>query len=168
MQFPVKRRPPLFAIDRFPTFGKPPTKVLIATIVNELEKVADTDRGFVDCEVLEENLMRGFLVVECKLVGTRTQPFVANLEQSTFDPRHAHDLRRRFWQLFQWCVELITQQVLDVVNKQLLVLHLVLETQSHQRQNCLQIAQAVWQLQNGKHLLVDVSAVSDGFFYGWT
>jgi len=66
LQFPVKRRAPLFAIDCFPAFGKPPAKVFVATLVDKFEKVAVADRGFVDREVMDENLVRWLFVVEGK------------------------------------------------------------------------------------------------------
>src|SRR5689334_19268231 len=86
VQLPIKRRAPLFAIDCFPAFGKPPVKVLIATVVDEFEKVAVADGSFVDQEVLDEDLVLRFLVVERKWSRARSvSAVVAEPDQSTFD-----------------------------------------------------------------------------------
>ena len=68
VQFPVKRRAPLFAIDNFPAFGKPPAKVLITAVADELEKVAVADQRAVERVVLQENLVRRLFVVESEIV----------------------------------------------------------------------------------------------------
>src|SRR5919205_1293989 len=88
MQFPVERRLPMFAVDCLPTFGKPPAEVLIAAVVDELEKVSVTDWSLVDREILKEDLMRGLLVIKCKSLT-----FVSQLKQATFYLRHAFDFR---------------------------------------------------------------------------
>ena len=51
-----------------------------------------------------------------------TQP-----KQAPFNLRHAFDLTGRYRCGLERRVKLLTQQVLDVVNEQLLVLHLVFE-----------------------------------------
>src|ERR1041385_1558602 len=91
VQLPVKRCAPLFAIDRFPAFGKPPAKVLIAAVVDEFEKLAVADWRFVDGEVLDENLVRRFLVVkgEWGFVLIISKP-----DEAASDVGHAFNLRR--------------------------------------------------------------------------
>src|ERR1051326_2342437 len=91
VQLPVKRCAPLFAIDRFPAFGKPPAKVLIAAVVDEFEKLAVADWRFVDGEVLEEHLVRRLLVGkgEWGFIFIETNP-----DQAPSDVGHAFNLRR--------------------------------------------------------------------------
>src|SRR6266849_2465745 len=140
VEFPVKRRAPLFTIHRFPAFGKPPAKILIAIVANELKKIAIAHQRAVDTEILQEDLMRRLFIVESEVVVRRTLDFglwtldlvsVAKPKQSACNLCHALDpchgggsgLNRR--------VELIAQQMLDVVNEQFLMLHLVLESEPH-------------------------------------
>ena len=68
VELPVKRCAPVFTIDGFPAFGKPPAEVFISAVLNEREKVSDADRSFIDREVLEEHLMRRLFIVERELV----------------------------------------------------------------------------------------------------
>ena len=41
VQFPIKRRAPALTIDRFPALRKPPAKILVTTIGDELKEVAE-------------------------------------------------------------------------------------------------------------------------------
>src|SRR6185437_2275874 len=68
VQFPVKRRAPSLGVDCCPTFGKPPAEVLITAVVDEFEKIAVADWSFVDGVILQEDLMRGLLVIESEIV----------------------------------------------------------------------------------------------------
>ena len=54
-----------------------------------------------------------------------------------FDFRHAFDFHCRRGRWFYRRVVLIAEQMLDVVNQQLLMLHLVFETEADERQNVL-------------------------------
>src|SRR3954454_8572290 len=92
--FPVKWSAPLFAIHGFPAFGKPPVKVLITTVLYEFEKVAIADRSFIERVVLQKDLVRRLLVIECEVVRTvRPRAVVADSKQSAFNLGHARDLR---------------------------------------------------------------------------
>src|ERR1051326_8742086 len=86
VQLPGKRCAPLFAIDRFPAFGKPAAKVLIAAVVDEFENLAVAHWRFVDGEVVDENLVRRFLIVkgEWRFIFIVTKP-----DQSTSDVSNA-------------------------------------------------------------------------------
>src|SRR5690349_20478573 len=122
VEFPIERRLPVFAFDRFPTFGKPPAEVLVAAVVDEVEVFAVGDGRAIDGEVLQEDLMRRFLVVPRKSLSLKTQR-----KQATLDFRGAFDLRARLWKRAHLWLKLIAKQVLDVVDEQLLMLHLVFE-----------------------------------------
>ena len=142
VQFPVKRRAPFFPVDRFPALGKPPAKILIAVILYELEKIAVAHRRPIKGVILEEDLMRGLLVIESEVVktldfGLWILDFVpeAQPKESAFNFSHALNRYCRGRRRLNGRVELIAKQMLDVVNQQLLVLHLVLKSQSHQRNN---------------------------------
>src|SRR6185503_15036730 len=90
VQLPVKRRAPLLVIYCRPAFGEPPAEVLIAAVVDEFEKVAVADRGFVERVVPEEDLVRRLLVIKCEVVGTRSaRVVIAQPEQPAFDFRDA-------------------------------------------------------------------------------
>src|SRR4051794_25445167 len=56
--------------------------------------------------------------------------------------------------------------MLDVVNKQLLVLHLVLQAESDERQYCFSVGQTLRRLQKHEDLLIDMIAVSNRIFDG--
>src|SRR5213594_1089470 len=71
VDFPIERRMPVLAIESFPSFRKPPAKVLVTAITNEFKKVAITNQRLVDGEVLYEHLVLGLLVVKSKLLGVR-------------------------------------------------------------------------------------------------
>ena len=153
---PIKWRLPVFAIDRCPAFGKPPAKVLITTVADKREIVAVRDGRAIKRVVHEENLVRGLFVVESEVVvsnalpdGRATAPIwtldfglwtldlagVAKPEQSARDFRHAFNFHRRGRCGFDWRVVLIAEQVFDVVNQQLLMLHLVFESEPDERQD---------------------------------
>src|SRR5687767_5887130 len=140
MRFPVKGRPPVFTIYNFPAFRKPPAKILVAIVANELQVITVCHEGTVECVVRHKNLVRRLLVVECKVVITRgfdlgpwTLDFgpVTEPEQSALDLRHAFNFHARFGRQTYGRLKLIAQEMFDVINQQLLVLHLVLESESH-------------------------------------
>src|SRR5687767_8092930 len=140
MRFPVKRRPPVFAIYNFPALGKPPAEILVTTVANELQVIAICHQRAIECVVRHKNLVRRLLIVECKVVITRafdlglwTLDFgpVTEPKQSALDLRHPYNLYARFGSNTDGRVKLIAQEMFDVVNQQLLMLHLVLESESH-------------------------------------
>src|SRR5262249_31019758 len=88
VQFPVKRRLPMFAFDSFPAFRKPPAKVLIAAVAHEFEKLAIGDQCAIDREVWYEDAMRRLLVIESK-----TAAFMAEAKHAAFDLSHAFHFR---------------------------------------------------------------------------
>src|ERR1700694_3672289 len=144
VEFPVKRCMPLFTIYRFPTFTKPPAKILIAIVANALKQIAIAHERAVEGKGLEKNLMRGLFVVEREVVvfgvrrldaafgsvaidalpdGRATAPSIlAQPRQSAFNLCHAFNLHRRRRGLFDKRIKLIAEQMLDVVNQQLLML----------------------------------------------
>src|SRR6266550_8284985 len=100
MQFPVKRRAPLFGVNNLPAFREPPAKVLVATTTDKLEKVAIAHQGTIECIVLQEDLVRGLFVVESEVVVRRTLVFglwtlnlvlVAQPQQTAFNLGHSFD-----------------------------------------------------------------------------
>src|SRR5882724_13642243 len=103
VQFPIQRRRPMFAVDSFPAFGKPPAEVLVAAVAHELQKVTVTDRSAVDGKILQEYLMRGFFIVESEVMVRRTLvfglwslvlPTVTEPEQSALNLGHTGDFHR--------------------------------------------------------------------------
>src|SRR6185503_1798056 len=96
MEFPVKRCLPVFAFDCFPAFGKPPAEVLISTVADEFEKVTVGHEGFIEREIAS---------------------VVTQRKQSSLDLCHTVNLRGRLRQWFNWRIELIAQEMLDVVNE---------------------------------------------------
>src|SRR6266404_9486342 len=125
----------------------PPTKILVATVVDEVEIVAVTYRRAIDREIFEPDFVCRFLVVPGKLFGVRRLDAAfscalphgwasdAKFKQSTFKLNHAANVLNRSRRDFHWGVKLITKQVLDVVNQQFLMLHLVFKPEPDYLQN---------------------------------
>src|SRR5688500_523516 len=100
VEFPVKRCAPVFAVDGLPAFRKPPAKVFVTTVVNELKEIPIADRSFIDREVPKKHLVCRLFVVEGKLQGTcfglRVLLFVfVEPNQSTFSFRNPIKLHGR-------------------------------------------------------------------------
>src|SRR4030095_6616843 len=66
---PVGGRMPVLAIHSFPTFRKPPAKVLVSAVSNEVQKFPVTDRRFVDRKIFYENLVLWLLIIKRELPG---------------------------------------------------------------------------------------------------
>src|ERR1041385_5152601 len=63
MLLPIKRCPPILDVHFFPSRGMPPAKVLVPTIVDEVEIITDTYGRAINREIFQPNFMRRFLVV---------------------------------------------------------------------------------------------------------
>src|SRR5882672_8007198 len=144
VQFPVKWSAPRVAINNFPAFRKPPAKILVTTIAEKLQIVAVADQRAVEGVVLKENPVRGLFVVEGEVVIRRTEDCglrtvdlcgVSQPEKSACDFRHAFVSCHGGGSGLNCRVILIAKQMLDVVDQQLLMLHLVLEAKPDERQN---------------------------------
>src|SRR5687767_5318557 len=139
MRFPVKRPPPVFTIYNFPAFKKPPAEILVSIVANELQVIAVGHKCSIECVVLQEHLVRRLLVIESETVVDRTLDIghstldlgIAQPEQSTLDLRHAFNFHSRFGRNTYGRIKLVAQEMFDVINQQFLVLHLVLESESH-------------------------------------
>src|SRR5690349_14737048 len=171
MLFPVKRRLPMLGVHFFPTGGMPPTKIFVAARVDEFEILADTHRRTIEREIFQPHFVRRLLVVPGELV-VRTLDFglwtldgcsVAQLKQSTFNLNHTSHSREGLRRRFDWRIELIAEQMLDVVHQQLLMLHLVLETEANDSQNFLSVVAIGKLLDELRHLLIDVRPIPSGF-----
>src|SRR5205085_3998128 len=120
----------------------PPTKIFIAAVVDEFEILAVTYRSAIDRKILEPNFVCRLLVVPREVFGVRrldaafvsyalpygraTAPIrVTEFKQSTFDLNHAAHALNGLRRGFHRRVKLIAKQMLDVINEQLLMLHLV-------------------------------------------
>src|SRR5215207_9996972 len=75
MQFPVKRRFPLLLVYRLPTLRKPPTIIVVTAGAHELEIFGITDKGAVEGEILQEDLMGRFLIIEGESTEAGTLDF---------------------------------------------------------------------------------------------
>src|SRR5436309_2420118 len=123
----------------------PPAKILVAAVIDKFEIVAVADRRAIDREIFQKNFVLWPLVVpgerkrpwerphpcpdESGFTGIPAGATVPQLKQTTFDLNHpAHAFNRR-WRRLHGRVKLIAEQVLDVVNQQLLMLHLVLKSE---------------------------------------
>src|SRR3989442_2750012 len=165
----------------------PPTKVLITAGVDEFKVVAVADRRPIDEKVFQELLVLLLFIVECEIVtepravarglriyfikgpvatarGSVTYS-ITKLKQSSLNLHHpAHtfnrDRRRRDCR-----IKLIAKQVLDVINQQLLMLHLMFEPEPHYRQNRFCIVTSRNPLDESPHLLVNVGAIPQSLFH---
>ena len=61
--------------------------------------------------------------------------------------------------------KLITEQVLDVINQQFLMLHLVFETEPHNRKDRLGIIAIRHTFNKSRHLFIDVGAIPQRLFH---
>src|SRR6266404_1199400 len=185
---PVKRRLPFFTIDSLPTFREPPAKVLITAVAHEFEKLSVADESLINGKILQEDLVRWLFIVESKipfgvrrlvaaLVSTTTRSTdavatasgsVPEPKQASFDFRHPFDSQRRWRRGFHRGGELIAQQMLDVVNQKLLMLHFMFETKSDEGSNRFRVWQFIERLQKLQHLLIYVFAIRDRIFNRWT
>src|SRR5258708_6436656 len=174
--FPVKRRLPFFTIDSLPAFREPPAKVLIAALAYEFEKLSVADESLIDGKILQEDLVRGLFIVESKIIvaafesvlRSRAGSCVTQPKQASFDFRHAFDSHRRWRRGFHRCGELIAQQMLDVINQKLLMLHFMFETKPDEGSNRFRVWQFVERLQKLQHLLIYVFAIGNRIFNRWT
>src|ERR1051326_1438511 len=174
---PVKRRLPMFRVYLFPTGRVPPTKISVAFRLNELEIFADTNRCSIDREIFKPHFVRGLFIVPGER-GTRILRLshgrhaqatsVPQLKQSTVDLDHSIDARNRFRCGSERRLKLIAQQMLDVIDEQLLMLHLVLETKPDDSQEFVSIVTIRKLLDKSHHLLVDVRAILPGFSDCWS
>src|SRR6185436_7152453 len=113
----------------------PPAKILIAAVFHEFEIAAVTDRRPIYQKVLQKDFVQRLLVIKSKLgrphpsgrFGGIPAGAITKFKQPAIDLSHTAYRFNRAWRRRDGCVELIAQQVLDVVNQQLLVLHLALE-----------------------------------------
>src|SRR6185503_21084645 len=103
VKLPIHRRAPVFAVDCFPTFRKPPAKVFISALAHEFEVIAVADERAVDGEVASEDLVRRLLVVPGKFVFVRVP--VAQPKQATFDFSHTFDFADRVWPRLNGSIE---------------------------------------------------------------
>src|SRR5215813_11460171 len=99
-------------------------KVRVPAIADEFCELAVGDQRPVERVILDENLMRRLLVVECEIIAGISEP-----EQSAFDFGHpAHAVARGGAATSRRSVE-IAEQMFYVIDQQFLMLHLVLEPQ---------------------------------------
>src|SRR6266851_266096 len=179
--FPVKRRLPFFTIDGLPAFRKPPTKVPITAVAHEFKKLAVAYGSLIDGKILEEDMVRRFFIVESKIqfgvrrlvaalvyITTKTTNPVASAsgsvpqpKQASFNFRHAFDSHRRAGRGFHLRGELIAQQMLDVVNQELLMLHFMFETKPDEGMNCFRGWSVADRIQKLEHLFIYVIPISD-------
>ena len=187
--FPVKRRSPVLLIHFLPAGGMPPAKILITTVVHEFKIVAITHGRTIDEKVFEKDLVVWLLIVECKVV---TEPravarslrvliegpvatargsvtyFITKLKQSALNLHHPvhtfnRDRRRRDCR-----IKLIAKQVLDVINQQFLMLHLVFKTEPYDRENRFCIFTSLNTLDESRHVLIDMRAIMPRLFHSRT
>src|SRR5438105_12102164 len=147
----------------------PPTKIFVATIANEFQIVTVTNRRAIDREVLEPNFVRRLLVVPRKrwerrhpclrFTGILAGAVVPQSKQSTFDLDHAAHVLNRWRRSFHRRVKLITKQMLDVIDEQFLMLHLVFKPEPQDRLNFFTIAAIGKGLDELRHLLIYVGPV---------
>ena len=71
---------------------------------------------------------------------------VSQQEQPTFNLCHPFNARNGFWLGNHRRIKLVAQQMLDVVNQQLLMLHLVLEPEPNDRNNLFRIVSRIQKL----------------------
>src|SRR2546423_15675815 len=126
----------------------PPAKIFIAALVDEFEILAVTYRSAIDREILEPNFVCRLLVVPGEVFGVRrldaafvsyalpygraTAPIrVSKFKQSPFNLNHAAHVLNGSRPGFHWPAKLITEQGLDVVTQQLLMLHLVFKPEPY-------------------------------------
>src|SRR5215470_11045098 len=87
---------------------------------------------------------------------------VTQLKQSAFNLNHSayglNGLRRSF----QRRIELIAKQMLDVIDEQFLMLHLVFETEPNDPQDLFPIIAMGKLFDESRHLLIDVGAILSG------
>src|SRR5712675_1122658 len=107
----------------------PPAKILIASVLDEFQIVAVTNRSAIDQEVLQKDFVPRLLVIKsewkrphpCGRFAGIPAGFIPKFKQPSINLSHTaysfNGARRRC----DGRVELITQQVLDVVNQQLLM-----------------------------------------------
>src|SRR5882724_9526181 len=93
---------------------------------------------------------------------------VAKPKQPAINLCHSFYSRYRIRRSFDRRVKLIAQQMPDVIHKQLLMLHLVLESKPDQGQNRFRIAMFCDRLQKPKHPFVNMIAIGNSLFDGRT
>src|ERR1041385_4547553 len=105
----------------------PPTKILIATAIDEFEVLSVTYRRPIEREIFEPNFVLRLLVVPGEIDrgalphGRATAPLaVTKFKQSAFNLNHAAHVFNRSRRGFHRRVKLIADQMLDVVNQQFL------------------------------------------------
>src|SRR5262245_30211750 len=145
----------------------PPAKVFITASIYELEVVTHADRRAIDLKVLEPNLVRRFFVIPGELV-VRTLDFglwtldgciVPQFKQSTFNLNHASYRLNGFRRRFDGRIELIAKQMLDVIDEQFLMLHLVLETEPNDAKDFFRIIATGKLLDESCHLFIDLGTI---------
>src|SRR2546421_7717602 len=149
----------------------PPAKILVAAVVDEFKIVANASGRTFDREVFEKNFVLWPLVVPRKrkrpwerphpgpdksgFTGIGAGSSVSQLKQTTFNLHHAAHAFNRRWRRLHRRIELIAQQMLDVVNQQLLMLHLVLESEPHNRKNLIRIIARRNIFNESRHLFIN-------------
>src|SRR6476619_7050532 len=71
VNFPVERRMPVFTVHCFPSFRKPPTKVLVSTVSNESQELRVTHRRSVNRKIFYEDLMLRLFIIKPERLGVR-------------------------------------------------------------------------------------------------
>src|ERR1043166_1865656 len=121
-------------------------KVLISTIPNEFKVVAIRHWRLVESKILNEYLVLRLLIIKSELgAGTAGVPACplyqhrvlldagrrgrlrSQHHQASLNLGHSFDTTKRRRLRFHCYLKLIAEQMLDVVNKQLLMLHLMFE-----------------------------------------
>src|SRR6266446_5866831 len=186
--FPVERRLPVLLIHFLPAGGMPPAKILITTGIYEFKIVSVANGRAIDEEVFQEHFVLRFLVVEGEII---TEPravarglrvlikgpvatarcsvtrFITKLKQSSLNLHHPAHTFRRDRRRRDCRIKLIAKQMLDVINQQFLMLHLVFKTESHNRKDRLSTIAIRQTFNESRHLFIDVGAIPQSLFHRW-
>src|SRR2546425_7044009 len=90
---------------------------------------------------------------------------ITKLKQSSLNLHHSAHAFNRDRRRGDCRIKLIAKQMLDVINQQLLMLHFVLKTKPHDRENGFCIVTSRNALDESRHLLVNMGAIPQSLFH---
>src|SRR5262249_49753584 len=157
---PEEGPPPPPPPHGLPALAQPPAVIVVTAVVDEFEEFAVADRRAVNREILQENRVLRLLVVPGEIVSGVTER-----EQSALDLGHTghsfgHGRRAGLRRVVKG-----TEQMLDVVDQQLLMLHLGLQSHPRYAEDLFGVRPGLDIFQKSDHRLVNVISISDGILH---
>src|SRR5262249_52229971 len=157
---PEEGPPPPLPPHGLPALAQPPAVIVVTAVVDEFDEIAIADRRAVNREILQEDRVLRLLVVPGEILAGVTEREQSAPDLSHPGPGFGPGRRAGLLRVVE-----VTEQMLDVVDQQLLMLHLVLQSHSHEREDLFSVRPGLDIFQKSDHRLVNVISIPDGILH---